>query len=266
MIIYNSSIEKINSWDDDSMFVLTDFDRTLTSGNSWGSWEIIVNNSKVSQEYKNEVYRLFDYYRPIETDESLDKQLREKHMIDWWNEEIKLFEKYKIDENIINNSLNNLSVMTFREGVKDFLTNMYNRKIPVIIISAGIGNFIEKFLKDNNCYFNNIFLLSNFLKFEDGKLVGFSDNIIHSFNKNLINIPDNVKKLIEFRNNVILLGDSLSDINMAYGFNNENLFSIGFLEENIEKNIEYFKNAFDVVATENSSITELNSKIKILKR
>lgn len=266
MIICNNNVERINFWDDDSIFVLTDFDRTLTSGNSWGSWEIIVNNAKVSQEYKREVYQLFNYYRPIETDENIDKNLREQYMIDWWNEEIKLFKKYKFDENMINDSLNNLNVMSFRDGVKDFLINMYNRSIPVIIISAGIGNFIEKFLKDNNCYFNNVFLISNFLKFDDGKLVGFSDNIIHSFNKNLVNLPDKVKNSIKYRNNVILLGDSLSDINMAYGINKENIFSIGFLEENINNNLDYFKNTFDVVATENSSITELNNKIKILKR
>ena len=82
---------------------------------------------------------------------------------------------------------------------------MYNRNIPVIIISAGIGNFIEKFLIDNNCYFDNIYLISNY-----------------------------------------------------------NLFSIGFLEDNISNNIKYFQETFDIVATENSSFNDI--KIKILKR
>lgn len=264
MIIYKDNLSKLNKWNDNSIFVLTDFDRTLTSGNSWGSWEIIVNNAKVSNEYKKEVYDLFDYYRPLEINENIDKKIRKQYMIDWWNEEIELFKKYNFDEYIINDALNNLDVMTFRDGAKEFLIDMYNRNIPVIIISAGIGNFIEKFLKDNNCYFNNIYLISNFLKFEKGKLVGFSDKVIHSFNKNLINLPSSVKKLIENRNNVLLLGDSLSDINMANGIDKKNIFSIGFLEDNIINNLKYFQETFDIVATENSSLNDI--KIKILKR
>ena len=263
MIIYNN-INKINEWDDKSILVLTDFDRTLTSGNSWGSWEIIINNAKVSKEYKQEVYDLFNYYRPIETNENIDKKIREQNMIDWWNEEIKLFKKYNFDELIIKDALNNLDVMTFRDGTKEFLINMYNRNIPVIIISAGIGNFIEKFLKDNDCYFNNIYLISNFLKFEEGKLVGFIDSVIHSFNKNLVNIPNNVKQIIENRNNILLLGDSLSDISMANGIDKKNIFSIGFLEDNIVNNLKHFQETFDIVATENSSLNDI--KIKILKR
>jgi len=154
--------------------------------------------------------------------------------------------------------------MTFRDGTKEFLINMYNRNIPVIIISAGIGNFIEKFLKDNDCYFNNIYLISNFLKFEEGKLVGFIDSVIHSFNKNLVNIPNNVKQIIENRNNILLLGDSLSDISMANGIDKKNIFSIGFLEDNIVNNLKHFQETFDIVATENSSLNDI--KIKILKR
>lgn len=264
MIICKDNINKLSEWNDNSIFVLTDFDRTLTSGNSWGSWEIIVNNANVSNEYKKEVYDLFNYYRPLEVNEAIDKNIRKQYMIDWWNEEINLFKKYKFDEFIINDALNNLDVMTFRDGAKEFLINMYNRNIPVIIISAGIGNFIEKFLKDNNCYFNNIYLISNFLKFEEGKLVGFSDKEIHSFNKNLVNLPSNAKKLIENRNNVLLLGDSLSDINMANGIDKKNIFSIGFLEDNIINNLKSFQETFDIVATENSSLNDI--KTKILKR
>ena len=264
MIIYNDSINKVFEWDDNSIFVLTDFDRTLTSGNSWGSWEIIVNSTNVSEDYKKEVYDLFNYYRPIEINEEIDKKIREKHMIDWWNEEINLFKKYNFDEFIINDALNYLDVMKFRDGAKEFLTSMFNRNIPVVIISAGIGNFIEKFLKDNNCYFNNICLISHFLKFEEGKLVGFSDNVIHSLNKNLVSLPINVKCLIENRNKVILLGDSLSDINMAKGIDSNNLLSIGFLEDNININLKYFQERFDIIATENSSLNDI--KIKLLKR
>lgn len=267
MIFYDKErIKEINCWKDNDFYLLIDFDKTLTAGNSWGSWEIILNNKNVPEEYKREVYELFNYYRPIEISESIDRKLKEKHMIDWWNEEVKLFIKYQFDEKFINESLNNVDVIKFRDGAKKLLKVLYSRKIPVIIISAGIGDFIKKFLLHNNCYFNNIYIISNFLKFENGKLIGFGENIIHSLNKDIAHIPNNVVDLIRCRNKVILLGDSIADINMAKNIESHNLYTIGFLEEKIEYNLKYFKNSFDLVATNNTSFDDVAEKLKILKR
>jgi len=187
-------------------------------------------------------------------------------MIEWWNKHIGLFIKYRLKESVINEAARNLRVMAFRDGAKEFLENMRDRNIPIIIISAGIGNFIEQFLIKNNCNFDNIYIVSNFIKFEDGIAVGVCENVIHSLNKNEVALPNNIKEIIKHRPNIILLGDSVSDVKMAKEEDRESALKIGFLEEKIEENKSFFENSFDVICTDNTTYTELFDKVKILKR
>ena len=187
-------------------------------------------------------------------------------MKEWWTKHINLFVKYQISEEIINTSSRDLRVMSFRSGAKEFLINMKDRKIPVIIISAGIGNFIKQFLIDNGVFYDNIFIVSNFIKFENGYAVGVEDNITHSLNKNEVSMPENVKARLSGRNNIILLGDGLSDIRMASEEKRQEALKIGFLEENITENMDIFRENFDVVATDNTSFNELREHLIVLKR
>ena len=267
MIIYNKEkINEVNKWNDDSIYVLTDFDRTITSKDSYVSWDILSKNNLVSNEYIDEVNNLFKYYRPIEINESLSESVRSKYMVEWWNKEIKLFNKYGLTQDIIIKAYNNVDLIKFRVGGYDFLKNMKDRNIPVIIISAGIGNFIEKFLEYNNCYYDNIFVLSNFLKFSDNNIVGFHGDIIHSLNKNVVTLPDNIKDLIKLRKNIILMGDNIADVNMAKVNDRDNALKIGFLEEKIGDNKNIFIENFDIVGINNVGFDDISKKVKILMK
>lgn len=266
IIVKENTLERIKEWSDDSIYVLTDFDRTITAGNSDTSWGILSKSDMVPKEYVNERQELYNYYRPYEIDETLDYETKNRLMSEWWNKHIGLLIKYQMSEEVINEAARNLRVMSFRDGAKEFLENMRDRNIPIIIISAGIGNFIKQFLINNNCDFDNIFIVSNFINFKNGIAVGFNDAVIYPMNKNEVFLPDNIKELIKNRPNAILLGDSISDIRMAKEVARANALKIGFLEEKIEENIPYYREAFDVVCTNNTSYGELVSKIKILKR
>lgn len=263
IIIKNGTLDKIKDWKDDSIYVLTDFDRTITVGNSESSWSILSKSNMVPREYVEERQKFFDYYRPFEINEKLDYETKNKLMTEWWNKHIGLFIKYQLSEEVINSAAKNLRVMAFREGAKEFLENMRDRNIPVIIISAGIGNFIEQFLIKNNCNFDNIYIVSNFLRFENGIATGVSDNVIHSLNKNEVSLPIEIKKIIENRKNIILLGDSISDIRMAREDAREEALKIGFLEENVEENEPYYLKQFDVVCTDNTGYSELYKKLQL---
>ena len=63
-----------------------------------------------------------------------------------------------------------------------------------------------------------------------------------------------------------MLGDAISDIRMAKEEARANALKIGFLEEKIEENMPYYREAFDVVCTNNTSYAELVSRVKGLKR
>lgn len=262
--IKEETIKQVNSWNN-NFYIVTDFDRTITAGDSESSWGVLSKNSNVSKEYIAERQKLYQKYRPIEIDLTLDYETKNKLMIEWWTNHINLFIKYKLKESLIKEVAKNPHIMKFRDGAQDFLKTMYDKNIPIVIISAGIGNFIKEFLIQNNALYDNIYIVANFIKFEDGIATGISNNIIHSLNKNAINIPNKVKEIIKDKENIVLLGDGIDDLKMISEDKKENTLKIGFLNENTEKDFNEYAKVFDVVGHNNASFNELKEIFTIFK-
>ena len=123
-------------------YVVTDFDRTITKGNSKTSWSILANSDLVPKEYAEERQALYDIYRPIEIDEHLDLETKSAKVKEWFQKHIELFVKYETSEEVFEKAATDLRVMEFRDGAKEFISYLHKKNIPLIIISAGIGNFI----------------------------------------------------------------------------------------------------------------------------
>ena len=64
----STTLYRIKNWTLDSLYVVTDFDRTLTSHDSETSWNILSQSNIMGDEYCKERKAFFDYYRPIELD------------------------------------------------------------------------------------------------------------------------------------------------------------------------------------------------------
>ena len=56
----------------DNLYVVADFDRTITNGSSKTSWSILANSDLVPKTYVVERQTLYDYYRPIEVSDTVD--------------------------------------------------------------------------------------------------------------------------------------------------------------------------------------------------
>lgn len=56
--------------------------------------------------------------------------------------------------------------------------------VPVLVFSAGIGDVVKACLEHQGFLTPNVHVVSNFLKFQDGKVAGCQGDIIHIFNKN----------------------------------------------------------------------------------
>lgn len=100
----------------------------------------------------------------------------------------------------------------------------------MILSAGGLGVVsIEKYLENHEVLSDNISVFGNdFVRDEDGKAVGFKEPLITSLNKSetiLKHFPDVYAK-IKDRKNVILLGDSLSDVDMIEGFDYKELLKI----------------------------------------
>lgn len=264
MIIVNSEkLNQLNSISTNDLYILTDFDGTITKDNSDSSWSSIFKNPKVSKEFINECVKIFNHYHKFEIDDSLSIDKKISIMNEWYRKNIETLINFNITEEIINYASNNESIMNFRTGAIKFLEAMNNKNIPIIVISAGVGNIIEQFLIKNNCNYPNIYICSNFLEYENGIVKGVRDNnLIHPLNKNEVFLSDDIKNKILGRNNILLLGNSLLDINMAR--TNRNVYKLGFLDEKIEERLKPFKEHYDIVCTNNTGYDEIRDKVKIL--
>jgi 5'-nucleotidase len=205
---------------------------------------------------------MYEHYYPIEMNNNISYNEKCAMMNEWWNKCISLLVKYNVSEELIEQITSNPNFMKFRDGAKELLKWLSDNNIPVIIISAGIGNFVEKFLIMNNCYYDNIHIISNFIEFKKGMAVGMVGDIIHSINKNEIYSSIKIKDIIKRRENPILLGNALGDCLMVPNEKRDVAFKIGFYEEETNDNLDQFKECFDVVCTNNTSYNELIEKIK----
>lgn len=257
-MIYINNEEKVNNFKEtDSYYVITDFDRTLTTKESQPSMGIVPKY--LGGECLAERTKIFEFYRPLELDYTIETKEKQKIMKEWANKSFTLLSKY-LTEYIIHKALENANIY-FREGAKEFLIEMHSRNVPVIIMSSGVGNIVKAFLEKEECLFDNIKIVSNFFEFEYGKAHIDLNSIMATSNKEYKRIPENIRNQIEEKESVLLFGDLIEDIKMANKEKLSNTIKFGFLDANVEQNLETYKNNFDIVLTEDNNF---NDVIKIL--
>ena len=263
-MIYINNQEKIDrlNFNSDNFYVVADFDRTLTEGDSDSTWGIFANANQVGAEYNERRTALYNKYRPIEIDPNISEEEKSIAMTEWWQLHINLFYEYGVKQEAVRNAVK-LGNMKYRDGAKEFLKKMNELNVPVIIISAGIGNVIEEFLKFENDLYENIKIISNFITFENGEFKEVSSEIIHALNKNIVRLDNESKKALEDRKNILLLGDGMADLKMISEEDNKNAITVGFLDEKIDENLIHYNKGFDIVLTNNSSFEDVNKILKI---
>ncbi|MFK7780267.1 MAG: hypothetical protein QM490_03880 [Candidatus Gracilibacteria bacterium] len=248
---------------------LADFDRTLTysliNGEKKPSLISVIRSDPkyLGKKYSNKANKLFDHYYPIEIDPNISLEEKSKKMSEWWVAHLNLLVESGLNINHIDEIVNS-GIIKLRLGVIKLLKNLYKQEIPLIILSAnGLGgDSIIDYLKFNNLYTSNIEVVSNkFIFNEKGYAIGYDSNVIHVFNKGEV-VFDNfpiVKEKIKGRKNIILLGDSLGDTNMADGVEYDNLLKIGFYNDKNDKNLDKYLEKFDILLTGDSDGDFLNN-------
>lgn len=228
----------------ENVFIVLDFDRTITSFESADSWDAC--GGLLGKEFQKDIDDYYEYYRPIEEDYSMDIRKKEKHMEDWYNKCINLYPKYNLTKSKLEESVTK-GQMEFRDGVEEFLKNANKYDIPVIILSAGIGNVIEIFLKNHNLYFDNMYIIGNFLEFdENGVIKQFDSDMIHTLNKTMKNhLPKEFENRIKQKEYGILVGDLISDKKMVDENMLDKVITVGFLKD--ENNLDVYNKNFDIV-------------------
>jgi 5'-nucleotidase len=257
----------------EKLHVLADFDRTLTKefvqGKKIASLiSVLRDNNYLTPDYPEKAKAFYAKYYPIEKDLSLSLEERKKAMRQWWTEHFELLIKSNLNIKDIEKAVEHQD-LELRKGMDQFLKVLKENNIPLIILSSsGLGEeSIKLYLEKRNLLFDNIHIISNSFKWNNqGKAVGINTPIIHTLSKNETMIKDfpEIFEKVKERKNVILLGDNVSDTEMITGFDHDNLIKIGFLNEEIEKDLENYKKAFDILILNDSSIEFLNKLLQDL--
>jgi 5'-nucleotidase len=256
----------------DKLHILSDFDRTLTysSVNRIRTPSLISqlrNGKYLTEDYAEKAKALFNKYHPIEISATISQKEKAEKMREWWLSHYKLLADSGLDETTIKKAVSDIiqeGSIKLRAGTNQFLNNLNKNKIPLVIISsAGIGNMIKDFLSEQSLLLSNVHILGNILEFnKEGKFTGIKNNkITHVMNKReaeLKGLP--IYQELQKRKNIILLGDSLDDLQMVENSKYQNLVSIIFLE-NIEL-LEQAKKSFDIVITNDSDFSEVNKLLE----
>ena len=179
----------------------------------------------------------------------------------WWNQHFKLLINSGLSKKDLVNVVQSNKIK-LREGVKGFFEILNKNNIPMIILSAsGLGkDVISMILKKNKINYKNVHIVSNSFKWtKNGKAIGIKKPIIHSLNKDEAVLSKfSLYSQIQKRQNVILLGNNIEDIDMLKGLNHNNVIKVGFLNKDVEKLTNTYKKYFDMVIINDGDFKKVN--------
>ncbi len=265
---FEKKLRKIKSDGKDSLHVICDFDKTLTKAIVKGqrthtSIAQIREGGYLSGEYVKKSFALYDKYHVFEVNNKISDDEKDKKMMEWWSSHIKLLVEEGMNKGVVDDIIKKKRIL-LRKCAKDFFKKLHEKNIPLLIFSAGVGDIIKGYLESEGLLYNNIHIISNFFDYDKkGMVRGYKSKIIHSFNKDEFAIKGTKHfDIIKQRKNVILIGDSLGDIDMAKGIEHDIILKIGFLNKYIRKNIKVYEDKFDAVILNDGTMDFIISILK----
>ncbi|XP_072747410.1 7-methylguanosine phosphate-specific 5'-nucleotidase [Anoplolepis gracilipes] len=244
----------------DNLQVVTDFDLTLTKQHINGrhmlsSFGMFRKCKQLPQHYLDEAKCLYEKYRPIEIDPNLSLNEKADAMHDWMTTAHNILKGIKFDSREIEEvAQENGNVL--RDGTREILEKLYNVGVPIVVFSAGLGDMVEAVLRCNDALFDNVKIISNFLKYKENQLDGFNNDVlIHGYNKNECALANEHLTVFRKRRNILLMGDSTGDASMVDKVKDtKTVLKIGFLYEHVEASLDLFMEKFDIVLVDDQTM------------
>ncbi|XP_059353116.1 cytosolic 5'-nucleotidase 3-like [Daphnia carinata] len=254
--------------------VIADFDFTLTKFHIGGqkslsTYGVMESYSSWPREFKEAIHILKSNYYEIDNDplKSIGEKiplllvlLREAFGIMQCSGLQESNFKFMVEENSLQ----------LREGVLDFFEELHKSSVPFLIMSAGLGNIILQVLKKHGLLKRNLKIVANHVKYRHDatEIVDeVAGRLVHPYDKGDISLclSDSYFKNLSHCKNIILLGDSLGDLDMSCGATSANtILSIGFLNEKIEESLESYMEHYDIVLTDDQTFDIPNYLIKLV--
>ena len=229
--------------------IVSDFDQTTTCFNINGEQCCSIFGSFrktdiTSHTFKKTTESLYHSYGPIEIDPNIDIQHKKLLLRDWYEAVKVAF----LHENLTKNKclcvLHDANIGV-RYGYREFFNICKVLNLPYYMISGGVTQIVQTILAkaaDLHQY-PNFFTFSNDMVFDkEGNLVDMHMKVYATTKDGILD-----KRKFTFKKNTLLLGDLITDYDMASKMASKNLVAIGFLEKKKEAKLEEYLEKFDVV-------------------
>ena len=184
--------------------IISDFDFTFTRSqvNSFpGKTSMtIAQNTQSCIKRQKLIQDLIDYYSPLEISTTISHSVKSDYMKEWWVKASKIL----VDDGHNQETLERIvleSNVFLRHGVDQLFRFCETKDLPIVIVSAGLGNVIDIIMKTVP-YAPKVEIYANFLDFDEtGKMTRWREPIIVSVDKEL------VLKGKKTKSHLILMGD-----------------------------------------------------------
>ena len=212
-VALREKIERFQSDGANKFHVIFDFDRTLTvahpeTNDDVTTWHIM--DSHLPREGAADYQALFEKYRALELAETLTDQDAE----DWWNASLNLYRTHRVDMREVERDF--VMHASIRPGTAELFAFCQRQAIPTVVFSAGIRDVIEVWSRAYNVSPTEIISTALTLD-ENGCVTGWDEStLVHVLNKHEMGHAG-LTAIRATRPNVILVGDSLNDADMASG-------------------------------------------------
>ncbi|KAF4084578.1 hypothetical protein AMELA_G00107620 [Ameiurus melas] len=243
--------------------VISDFDMTLTRFSHNGtrcptSYGILHSSAVISEDCKAKMSDLFDLYYPVEINSSMSVEEKIPHMEEWWTRAHDLLIKERIRKDQLVQAVRDSGAML--RGYKSFFDALRWNSVPLLIFSAGVGDIVEEVITKHGVFHPNVRVFSNYMDFDQhGVVRAFKGDVIHTFNKRE-GALQNTQQFVHDRSNVLLLGDSLGDLDMADGVQGlRNILRIGYLNDKVEERREVYVRSYDIVLEKDETLDVPNA-------
>ncbi|OZJ01817.1 hypothetical protein BZG36_04814 [Bifiguratus adelaidae] len=266
-----AKLERIIADGKDNLHVISDFDATMStywkdrkSGCRNTSAHGMVGRARViSPECKATTEALLAEYYPIEISRDMTQDEKIPHMIDWWHGAHQALIGEKLTKQDVTEIVSESDIL-FRDGLKQVLDDCFAKDIPFLVFSAGIADVIEESLKQHGLWHPNMHIVSNKMRFnEQGICDHFKEPLIHVFNKSEFQIETtDYYENIAHRRNLILLGDSLGDLQMKEGVRHDLYLTIGFLNHDEEELLDKYLHAYDILVLYDGSWNAVDAVLR----
>jgi len=263
-ITFNSKWDKFVAIDPSQLLVITDFDATITAGDADQCHDLMGKSPLLSKAFREEFAPLLDWT----TNAAIDG-------VEWWDKAHELMLKHGMPPRPLLQRLVRLARMPPRPGVLTLLDKFAKMNVPVLIVSAGLSDVIEEWLRLHDALTENVTVCSNRLNYgADSVPQSVSpEQPVTSFTKAAAyRMAGAFFRHHLARRMILVLGDSVTDIDAAQEVPYDSSLSVGFLNSRPATSMTKYADTFDAVAlgnggslnplTELCDIIEQNGKLR----